>query len=165
MLTVALAGILVAIGGPQYQRMVDKVKHANAKSMLSHLYTTEVMYKAEYGLYIGRLDALGFDPAGSMYFDIGFNNSIVPPPDAAQGTGTCLNLCPINPGCLLRRQWVCMSTALYTLDGNINATATASTFLADAHAHFGLTNSASDGDFQTWSIDQDKTLRYVVPAN
>lgn len=71
LVVVAIIGILAAAGVPQYRRMVQKAKRAEASSGLGSVATTEAAFFSEYGAYGNNLAKMGFEFTGYM-FAIGF---------------------------------------------------------------------------------------------
>jgi prepilin-type N-terminal cleavage/methylation domain-containing protein len=167
MVVVALAGILAAIAIPSYESFVRKVKLSSAKMLLSDLYIAEKTFYIEYSSFTSRLDAIAFAPEGNLYFNIGFETDFAPPSEAPQGKASCLDVCP-NPSCTYSNTWNCLKSATFGLDGNSSndAKATQSTFRAEAHGHLnGINGSGSSADSVSFSIDEQKQLVEIVPAN
>jgi type IV pilus assembly protein PilA len=71
MIVVAIIGILAAIAIPNFLRFQAKSKQAEARELLSSLYTTQISYFAENNTY-AVLTTAGFTPASTpkVYTDI-----------------------------------------------------------------------------------------------
>lgn len=160
LVVVGIIGILSAVAIPNFTRMVYKARHAEAKSNLVGIYVAQKAFYKEHNTYTSVLDSMGFMTEGRLYYDVGFDNNLLPPTGAYAGTSSCRHLCPITicPG---YARWLCTASGSTGLDGTYTATVTAKTFRAVAHSHFSTT---ADTWF-TWSIDQRKNLIQVVPAN
>src|SRR5574341_2434452 len=63
MIVVAIIGILAAIAIPNFLKFQCKSKRAEAKTNLGGIYTAELSYFSERGLYSGFSD-IGFAPSG-----------------------------------------------------------------------------------------------------
>lgn len=74
MITLALIGVLAAIGLPSYKRMRTKAFQAEAKSHLSAIYTAEKSFFFEYNAYSASLKAIGYAPMGRNRFNAGFGS-------------------------------------------------------------------------------------------
>ncbi|HEY5999495.1 MAG TPA: prepilin-type N-terminal cleavage/methylation domain-containing protein [bacterium] len=90
MIVVAIVGILAAIAIPNFMRMRERAKIAEAKANLGAIRVTETSHYAEYSMYVGnqamtpdrtgdpparfpwvantRFSMLGFAPDGRVYF-------------------------------------------------------------------------------------------------
>lgn len=161
MLVVAMMGILSSIASVNFDNMVKNARHTQAKSTLVHLYTLEKLFNAEYSSYTSRLDALGFQAEGTLYYDIGFAVDFAPPAGAPPGNAACRTLCSAV-GCPMTRTWTCTASAQNSLDGSFATSVSATRFTAGAHAHFktGTTNF----DPYSWAIDETKYLRMIIPS-
>jgi len=77
MITVAIIGILAAVGVPQYKKYKAKARTIEAKINLGSVYSIENGAKATYGTYATCLKTLGLklDPAEQRFYFIGFVNT------------------------------------------------------------------------------------------
>lgn len=91
LVVVAIIGILAAAGVPQYRRMVQKAKKAEATSALGAIATTEAAFFSEYGAYGNNLAKMGFEFTGSTYA-VGF-----PKTDCTQATVVAIGGTPAFP--------------------------------------------------------------------
>jgi prepilin-type N-terminal cleavage/methylation domain-containing protein len=159
---IGITGLLAAVAIPNYRSFQYRAMNTQAKLSLSSLYLAETSFKGDWGSYSGRLDAIGFDLVGKVYFDVGFKSDFVSP-FGPRGTANCNAICgsaacPANPA---RK---CMESALTGLDGNVWPTvsiASQSAFYAEAHGHLGLKVS----EWYSWTINEQKILRRLIPAN
>lgn len=72
MVTVALIGILAAIGLPSYSKFRIKAYQAEAKSQLANLYTAQKSFHFQYNSYYPNLTMIGYAPAGRTRYNVGF---------------------------------------------------------------------------------------------
>jgi len=80
MVTVAIIGILAAIGIPNYQRSRMKAYQSEAKASLAALYVAQKGFNLEYNGYHSSLQAIGFMPMGKLRYNVGFGSlGIIPP--------------------------------------------------------------------------------------
>lgn len=75
MVTVAVIGILAAIGIPNYKKHRMKAYQAEAKSSLSALYVAERSFQLEYNGFHSSLQAVGFMPLGRLRYNVGFGSA------------------------------------------------------------------------------------------
>lgn len=75
MVTVAIIGILAAIGIPNYQKSRMKAYQAEAKTSLAALYVAQKGFNLEYNGYHSSLQAIGFMPLGRLRYNIGFGSA------------------------------------------------------------------------------------------
>ena len=85
MVVVAIIGILAAIAIPNYQRFQRKAQQAEAKGLMSGIYSAEITFASEHGFATPNIDQAGFSPDGSVQYRVGFSTNTL------SGTGT------INP--------------------------------------------------------------------
>jgi prepilin-type N-terminal cleavage/methylation domain-containing protein len=169
MVAVAIMGILSTIALVGYDELVIRARMSQAKTSLAAIYDSEMGFKAEWDQYTSRLDVLPFQPVGTLYFNVGFDNDFAPPPLAPQGTPGCLKVCGAWMGASTYVSqcppafsvWTCTSSAANGLDAADNAKVTAITFKAGTHAHF----SASPADTYSFTIDHNKQLVQLIPPN
>jgi prepilin-type N-terminal cleavage/methylation domain-containing protein len=157
---VGIIGVLSMIATPGYNRIKQRMMMAEAKIMLGSLYTSEMTFKLAWGTYSTRLDALGFSSTGNLAYEIGFLNDLaVYPAGTPTGDARCLRIC--NSTCPSSSR-SCKASARQSVDGSVNQTATASTFLAGAHAHW---NGTPDPPADSWTIDHRKVIVQVPNPN
>lgn len=70
MITVAIIGILASIAIPKYQDYVAKTKMAEAGEILSAVYTNEIVYVSENGIYADSEAKLGMTMDGRRYYSL-----------------------------------------------------------------------------------------------
>lgn len=75
MVVVAIIGILVATGIPQYKRFSQKAKKGEAKIQLGNIATAEAAFFAEYGGYGNNIVSMGAAADSAAYYTSGFATS------------------------------------------------------------------------------------------
>jgi type IV pilus assembly protein PilA len=89
MIVVAIAGILMSIVMPSYDKFSARARQTDARSAMSALYLTEQAFYAEFATYSQCLRQIGYVPEGvSHYYMMGFMAG----PDSScgpDGTGDC----------------------------------------------------------------------------
>ena len=90
MVVVAIIGILAAIAIPNYQRFQRKAQQAEAKGLMSGIYSAEITFASEHGFATPNIDQAGFSPDGLVQYRVGFSTNTL------AGTGT------INPNTATR---------------------------------------------------------------
>ena len=83
-IVVVLIGILAAIAVSTYRTMVFKARMTQAKTVLSHLTKTEMIYFSDHERFTDNISLLDFDPVKYNYYDI----SVVLDNTAQNYTGT-----------------------------------------------------------------------------
>lgn len=73
LIVVAIIGVLATMGVPAYKKMVERAKSKEAQVALGGIYTSELAFQSEYGVYGNNLRGIGFEHegAGSNY-TVGF---------------------------------------------------------------------------------------------
>lgn len=164
MICVSIVGILSSIAIPNYNRFKFNTYNSQAKTSLSQLYMLETLFSGEHLTYTTRLDAMGFNATGDMYFDVGFKTDYHLPLTVPQGTDTCINTC--DGATCPRSGWRCRETTQGGLSFPFNSFATSTRFQAEAHAHFPESLSIDPDDVAvTFAINQTKMLWNVIPAD
>ena len=165
MIVVAIIGVLATVGVPSFRLMVQKSKKSEAKVALGGLYTSEVAFYSEYGAYGNNLGKIGFEmdgPDSSRNYVVGFP------------TAACANPGAIAPG-VATPQGAAINTAFpayYTAPVyQILASRALTTCEAGSVPNDGATFSASAtglispkatmADYDSWTIDETRTLRNV----
>lgn len=77
MVVVAIIGILASIAVPQFQSFAYKARLTEAKAGLTSVYTAEKAFYGEWMQYDSRFGAIGLQPEGQYYFNIGFQQAVV----------------------------------------------------------------------------------------
>ena len=75
MVVVAIIGILAAIAIPNYQRFQRKAQQAEAKGLMSGVYSAEVTFATEHGFATPNIDQAGFSPDGLVQYRVGFSTN------------------------------------------------------------------------------------------
>jgi prepilin-type N-terminal cleavage/methylation domain-containing protein len=161
MIGVAIVGFLAAVAVPNYTQFALRARFAEAKMNLAAVYSAEAAYRDDYESYTSRFDAIGFQPIGSLYFNVGFDNDFPPPLGTPQGTPGCYRTCPPTDCGPVIAKWQCLPSSLNSLDGTVHSVLTESTFIAGTHAHF----TTDPRDWYTFVVDEHKNLRQIIPAN
>lgn len=171
MIVVAIIGILASVAVPNFSRFQAKARQAEARTVLSALFTSETAYRNEWQTYFTDFRNIGYTPTGTFRFEHGFGaagvaNSAVyvgagvaaggaatafstinwAPTGAAAGGG-CGAAPAVNLGCSVDRRaaaWVIAAGS---------TTTSATTFIAEARGDI-------DGDAtpDVWTVNQDKTM-------
>jgi type IV pilus assembly protein PilA len=68
MIVVAIIGILAALAVPRFQMFQAKSKQSEAKSNLSHIYTLQQSYYADFDAYTTSLTDMGFTTQGHVRY-------------------------------------------------------------------------------------------------
>ena len=168
LIVVGIIGILATIGMPSYKKMLQRAKKAEAKALLSGIYTSEAAFFAEYNTYGNHLPRVGYDAGANNYYTVGF-------PSAACAEGAIF---PASvAGSVFNNAYPDYFNALPPLVAVTTrleapatrrptaceaGTTTATTFLATATGAIAPTAVLGTiGDMDRWSIDQTRTLSLV----
>ena len=90
MVTVAILGILVALGVPAYQRQIYRARQNEAQVELSQVYTAERSYYTDIGTFTGCLGAIGVLATGGLqYYTYGFGSNESSPDCGPNGGQAC----------------------------------------------------------------------------
>ena len=73
--TVAIVGTLSVVGIKSYQKQSNEAKTAEAKKVLSYVYSAERNFYNNWGGYHENLAVVGASPTGLYSYDIGFGKS------------------------------------------------------------------------------------------
>lgn len=162
MVVVAIIGILASIAIPNFQRFQRKARQSEAKTQLTGLYTAEKAFHAEWNIYYGSFNEVGYTPEGDMRYNVGFTNVGGPANlQTAIGYPRAPSTANFNSGAYCAANGSECSNLAFV--GTINSgTANVSTvvtgpgntasFTAEAIGDIG---GAADDD---WTIDQTKNL-------
>ena len=72
MITVVIAGLLITIAIPQYQKFKRKGRQSEAKFLLSKLYTVETLFIDEWMYGTPNFFQMGFHPEGDIFYNVGW---------------------------------------------------------------------------------------------
>ncbi len=172
MIVVVIIGILSTVAVPQYQNFQKKARQGEAKANLGGIYTTMKTFQAEWNQYYGDFNALGYDMAGTLSYNIGFGTN-APAGPATHPVLAYQAVAPIfaahlkcgapnvkgtlSPECDLGIGAAAIlppATALITAVGPLQ------TFTAGARG-----NIDADATFDYWTINNLKVLQQPVPAD
>lgn len=160
MVVVAIIGILSAVAVPQFQKFQRKAKQAEARALLSAVYTAQKIFQVEKDVYYSNLWATGFEPEGMLNYLVGFGTAsgYVPSgysvsPYRNTEYRTTGNICGDNYAGGISQNCAYNNTQVTTLGTAPTATATA--FTAVARVRASVLGGSSD---DWWSINQRKEL-------
>lgn len=168
MVVVAIIGILAAIAGPQYQKFQAKSRQTEAKAMLAGIFTAEQSYATEQNTFTGCLAQIGVaSDAAVRYYAAGFADVSGVASCGPVGGQFCKGFSWDSNGnlsnfCLAADMFVAANRVIKTA-----ATATQQTDLGTAVAKTTFTATAvgqissSTGNFDRWTIDNNKTITNV----
>ncbi len=164
MVVVAIIGILAALAIPNFQKFQRRSRQNEAKVHLSGIYTAEKAFHAEWNVYYGSFNEIGYEPEGQMRYNVGFSAVGLPAanlqtdlgyPRAAVSTNfNSGSYCNASPNCMsLSTVGTLANVAPST---NITGIAALATFTAGAVGNIGGANN------DDWTIDQSKDLQNMV---
>ena len=185
---VGIASVMTVVGVRTYQAKTFKTRTTEAEQSLSFLYTSEAMFKENWGTYHENLVAVGATPSGVYSYDVGFGKSASlsstdgnlenHPLTTALNVRKCTNFKQICGGdCIsgVRTQAgtslssyftaassncsITGSLELKTWTGSGGAAETNAKADETAFKAFAIDNLRSD---DVWSIDQAKTLTHEL---
>lgn len=153
MVVVAIIGILSAIAVPNFKKYQAKAKQSEAKIQLAAVYSVEVGSMADYDSYATCLEILGYDKSPRGYYRIGFTagevtNVLIRLPDC-NGTAAFV----WNPDMALK------AGVAFPGNGDMPVTAlpvVGTSFIA------GAVGNISGSKYDTWTIDEKKSLKNVT---
>lgn len=169
MVVVAIIGILSAVAVPQFQKFQRKAKQTEGKAMLAALYTSQKAFQAETGSYYSNLWAIGFEPDGTLYYDVGFKNETLGSNVPGYTVSPYLNtqytrsntICGFDfTSSVGKNCKVVAGTTATSLTAATSAVITSSAFTALAAAHTSYLGGSSTYD--EWTINQRKELVNVI---
>ena len=151
MIVVAIIGILAAIAVPNFQKYQAKSRQAEAKNLLSGIYTAEKAWNGEWSSYSTDFGHIGFQPDGDLRYDVGFGATFDTVPGNYSGRGanshrTTAGFCGANPECAI--QSIIAPNAPVAA-----AVATATGFIAEANGDVD-----GDTDQDQWRINEAKAI-------
>lgn len=153
MVVVAIIGVLSAIAVPNFKKYQAKAKQSEAKIQLAAVYSVEVGSMADYDSYATCLEKLGYDISPRGYYLIGFTTSEVAA--VAERYPDCAAATVIPPTIHLK------SGTTVPAVGQMPVTAlpaVGTSFIA------GAVGNISGDKYDTWTIDEKKALKNVVPG-
>ena len=155
MIVVAIIGILAAIAVPNFQKYQAKSRQAEAKNLLSGIYTAEKAWNAEWTSYSTDFGHIGFTPEGDMRFDAGFGANFVTVPGNYTGPAAITQrstsgYCGGPGNCAIQSVIAPNAPAAA-------AVATATTFIAEANGDID-----GDTDQDQWRINEAKALTLLT---
>lgn len=169
MIVVVIIGILSTIAVPQYQRFQAKAKQAEAKANLSGVYTAMQAFNAEWNRYYGDFNAIGYQAAGDLQYDVGFAAAgpagpMQHPntayrnvaPTVFRATQVCANNANANAVCRMKGN-TAAERGLVTRVATATINAAANQFIAGADGNL-------DADAQTdqWTINHTKQVNNLI---
>lgn len=141
MIVVGIIGILAALAIPRFQRFQAKARMAEAKNMLSHIFTLQEAYHLETNKYtkFGPTKRYSSSPTDCVGTDSGTKD-------------LGLDFTPCNA-----------TTPRYTYEGT---SADSASFTAEAKSGANQANQVCPGQKEhTFSINQDRNLSFKSPTN
>lgn len=141
MVVVAIIGLLSAVAVPNFKKYQAKAKISEAKLQLSAIYTAEVAFFSDFGMYATCLRYMGYDPEleiSNRYYAMGFFLTPAAARDATASTsavnsGLLLTSCP-DAGTALVGTTLTDQAATYFLAGKGAGSALATLGIATANA-------------------------------
>lgn len=73
MVVVAIIGILASVAVPNFQKFQAKARQGEAKSLLSGVFMASEAFHQEWTAYYGSFQDIGFDPKGTLRYNVGFS--------------------------------------------------------------------------------------------
>lgn len=154
MVVVAIIGILSAVAVPNFKKYQAKSKQSEAKIQLAMVYTVENTAMADYDTYGTCLDFLGYDVPARGYYSVGFaagnatvNGVIRTRSSNATCSDTVAGQARLTP-----------LTILYAGLNTAGTVALSGTSSAQNAFTAGATGNLQASSFDSWTINQAKTL-------
>jgi type IV pilus assembly protein PilA len=170
MIVVAIIGILAAVAIPNYQKYQARARQSEAKIALAGIYTVEKGYVVEHSSYSTCLDQIGYKPDGDAtrrYYTHGFKGAAPASgcgPDAAQPCSefNWANMpggsaCPATGADHEFWQAKAKTNATTALTA-VNTAQPASIINQSTFTVSAAGNITNSNVFDTWTMDQDKSL-------
>lgn len=156
MIAVGIVAILAFLGITQYQKYVEKSIQGEAKANLAALYSGEKVFFTQYRAYASELDAIGFNPSGTINYAYGFSANSFPvpaasfPPNAFGTSCYATNLSPLN----------CIPNARFTSSSRVVAPGSFPNSFPGGAAWIAYAASNLSGGQRPdiWSIDSGDNL-------
>ena len=164
MVVVAIIAVLTAMSVSQIDKLIFKARQSEARQNLSSLYLAEKNFYATYNTYFAGFEQIGFTPEGRVRYRIGFSKFGEPKPENLGGHGYVESTAPASKN----TQEACKEdndpceelnsakTAKLNGDAKVTCDGTDCKFKAEA------VTMKSDGEQDTWSIDQHKMIQNEV---
>ena len=171
MVVVAIIGILSTVAVPSVTKWLSKAKQTEAKSNLASLYSGMKAFFAEYQAYHGNFHAIGYEPEGNLRYRIGFASGTTDAAIVEQLPDIAKKVFAPHINSSFCNIPITATSSLGESCKELPSAAAASGQLAkatwnNAAGNWTFTAVASadlDGDgadFDTWSINQAKTLTH-----
>ena len=166
----SIVGIMAAVAVPQYQRYQTLARQTEAKSNLSNIYTAEASFVVESSTYTSCLTGIGFNRRGQKrFYGIGFgaNSGWSDPNCGPDGTVNCNYYTFSSLGTGVSACTAVENQAAYDATTKVNLSAvivslatmgTSSSISKSSFTAEALGNVTNDTLYDSWIIDQNKTL-------
>jgi prepilin-type N-terminal cleavage/methylation domain-containing protein len=174
MVTLAIVGIAAAVAIPSYNRVTSTARQAEAKTALTGIFATERAYALEFGTYTACLAEIGVHPEGGWsstdqrYYAAGFKPSGIQSWCGRNGTTSCdiytgATACPSTSWGYSAGKKVGSGGSPASISSHPSSlvVVTRDTFRARAFAN--MTGTTSVSSYDTWYIDQTKTMVNDAP--
>lgn len=180
MVVVAIIGVLATIAIPRVNRFIAKSRQSEAQVNLSSLYTFNKNFWVEFQGYTSDFNAMGFQPEGTLRYNVGFAGAGNVGPAAnflalkgvalgavgpaiaggcAANSASTLTCCPVGAaaGNLCRSLNGATGAAPPALAGTSVVVAGGATFVAEAIAVLVAGSPACAGG-DRWTINENKSM-------
>ena len=162
MIVVAIIGILASIAVPTFNSFRAKSRQAEAKTLLSSLYTGQKAFFAEWSMYFGDFRDIGFTPEGQLRYRVtnGGGGPGLPLSYNFLGGACGAPPCTGTVGAQNDTAAFCAASALCDEDtAYVGAPAGAVAPTAVAFTAAAASNIDGDADLDMWTINEGKVLR------
>lgn len=158
MIVVAIIGILAAVAIPNFAKFQRKAKQSEAKGLLTGAFTATKSFFAEWNIYNGDFQMIGYAPEGQLKTNINTVGRVTP-------TGYTGVLPPTTINTLSAANCATLRTCTYAATARVNATPTQGSPAITNNAIAGASSftfvSESDLGGETvdnWAINHQKLL-------
>lgn len=164
MLVVAIGGTLSTMAVASYKNYQSKARQQEAKYLLSVLYSAELTYHAQWGIYFDDFANIGYNPNADLHFRVGFNAGGATNITGYQGpgapAGATANAARLNTnGAQACGGTPCNEVPFGMIFPPITlGSVTVSTFTAEAIGDI----DGEDAVWDQWTINHQKALLNVV---
>ncbi|MCB9086614.1 MAG: prepilin-type N-terminal cleavage/methylation domain-containing protein [Bdellovibrionaceae bacterium] len=165
MLVVAIGGTLSTMAVSSYKNYQARARQQEARYLLSIMYTAQLTYHAQWGIYFGDFANIGYAPSDNLHFRVGFTGvgptNQVGYQGPGTGAGVAANPARIHTGGALACEGGPCGESPYGLVfppitlGNVTWT----TFVAEAVGDV----DGEDAVWDQWTINHQKVLTNVTP--
>lgn len=100
MIVLAIIGILATMAFPSYQGLQRRARQAEAKNLLSAIYTGEKAYLAQFNGYTDNLVKIGFTHDGGLRYNAGFSSDGTSVPDGDTSPASLVGANDSNEVCV-----------------------------------------------------------------